>query len=79
MAINIIFFTNLKICDSIRAMVNKHLELSGYFDLDSLRYCLQNQLTTKELVEFALSLRENLTDEEGFTEIVKDITGSAAF
>lgn len=41
------------------------------FDLDTIRYGLQNSLDTKELVKFATDLSTNLTEEEEFWKLLK--------
>ena len=43
-----------------------NIELKGVCLLDSIRYNLQQQLTTKELIVFAHSLGEKLAEDENF-------------
>lgn len=47
------------------------LEITSTIDTDSLIYNLQNELSTKDLVQFALNLSLNLTDEEKFFRLLK--------
>lgn len=46
------------------------IETSSFISLDELRFNLQYQLSTKELVRFAISLSSNLTEEEEFWRLL---------
>lgn len=48
------------------------IELYCNMELDDIAYNLRNQLSTKELIDFAISLGSNLTDEENFYNGLKN-------
>ena len=53
---------------------NMKLEIAATMDTDELKYSLQNTLSTKQLVKFAIDLGDNLTDEiEYLRELKKQL------
>jgi hypothetical protein len=42
------------------------IEINSEVDADLLKYALQNQLTTSQLVDFVMELGSSLTDEEEY-------------
>jgi hypothetical protein len=49
---------------------NHKVEICSNIDTDAIRYALQNDLNTKELVNFSLSLANNLTEEDVFWKLL---------
>ncbi len=50
-----------------------NIEIDSKLDLDILRDSLQNQLSTKDLADFAYSLGWSLTEDSKFYDLLKKL------
>jgi len=54
-----------------KVIKNMKIEIAANIDTDELKYSLQNTLSTKQLVKFAIDLSVNLTDEVEYLRELK--------